>query len=74
MAEGEWLLNNLSARQFFALGLERLTREDIERQAALNRGLMDARVFKVQINNFSNEHMSEYRKIFDINSQVQQKL
>ena len=74
MAEGEWLISHYSSRQFFALGLERLEREEVERQAALNRALMDARVFKVQSNQFTNEHLPKYGKIFDINSQVQQKL
>ena len=35
---------------------------------------MDARVFKVQSNQLTNEHIPKYGKIFDINSQVQQKL
>ena len=74
LAEGEWLTGHYSARQFFALGLERLEREDVERQAALNRALMDARVFKVQSNQISVNGTSLYRKIFDINSQVQQRL
>ena len=74
LAEGEWLLAHYSARQFFALGLERLEREDVERQAALNRALMDARVFKVQNSQLTIGGGFRYRKIFDINSQVQQRL
>ena len=74
LAKGEWLLGNYSARQFFAFGLEKLTREDVERQAALNQALMDAHVFKAQSNQIVNKGLLEYRKIFDINSQVQQKL
>ena len=42
-----------------ATALEKLTREDVERQLALNRALMDARVFKVQSNQFANENIPE---------------
>ena len=56
-----------------AFGLERLNREDVEHQAALNRGIMDARAFKVQSSQYTNKYVPGYRKIFDINSQVQQK-
>ena len=40
------MLGNYSAQQFLAFAVEALSREDIERQAALNRALMDARFFR----------------------------
>ena len=59
------------ACQFLAFAVEHLSHEDMERQAALNRALIDTCVFKVHsIPNYT----PKYRKIFDIKLKVQQKL
>ena len=72
--QGEWVLYHFTGRQLLNLAAERFHREDCERQAALQRVIMDAGVLKVQTNTFLNK--TEITKLFDINDnsiKVQQK-
>ena len=69
------MLDHFTARQLMSLTAERMQCEDCERQAALQRAIMDAGVFKVQTTLSLNWDIYKYIKIFDTNFvKVQQKL
>ena len=72
--QGEWVLDHFTGRQLLNLAAERFHREDCKTQAALQRVIMDAGVFKVQTKAFLNK--TELTKLFGINNnniKVQQK-